>query len=128
MMSSLVLISWLLLGLLRLPCTVKGHGAVVSLNNEGDATGSRNWRTHRGLVPGLSEWDPNSLLGTGGRVDEFDSACGEPGQTQHSEQYRGVQPPPIHVVMFSACIPITVNICACPAAFYHLPFHNRSAV
>jgi len=91
MMSSLVLISWLLLGLLRLPCTVKGHGAVVSLNNEGDATGSRNWRTHRGLVPGLSEWDPNSLLGTGGRVDEFDSACGEPGQTQHSEQYRDMR-------------------------------------
>ena len=69
---------------------VYGHGAVIGLNDGGDVTGARNWLVHTGHVDGLHEWDPYSLNGKKGRVDETSSPCGEPGQTQHGEQYRGI--------------------------------------
>jgi len=71
---------------------VAGHGAVISLNDGGDVTGARNWLVHTGHVDGLHEWDPYSLNGIQGRVDETSSPCGEPGQTQHGEQYRDLRP------------------------------------
>ena len=39
----------------------------------------------------LREWDPYSLNGIKGRVDQTDNACGEPGQTQHGMQCSGIE-------------------------------------
>jgi hypothetical protein len=84
---------------------VVSHGAFVSINSQPYKAygtegyyGSRNWRTHRNHHSPLSEWDPYSLAGQGGRQDPIvgsesswaDIACGEPGQTQHSIQYNGM--------------------------------------
>uniref|UniRef100_A0A7S1NGW1 GH18 domain-containing protein n=1 Tax=Eutreptiella gymnastica TaxID=73025 RepID=A0A7S1NGW1_9EUGL len=68
---------------------VDGHGAIISIS--GSSKGGRNWQAHQGHVKGLSEWDPYSLNGVAGRVDETNSPCGEPGQTSHAEQYRGME-------------------------------------
>lgn len=71
------------------------HGTILGINGDiSGASGSRSWQTHKGLHRPLQEWDQYSLLGVGGRIDEYDSAGGEPGQTQHGEQYAGVAKDP----------------------------------
>ena len=52
---------------------------------------SRNYATHKLKHGSLREWDPYSLNGIKGRVDQTDNACGEPGQTQHGIQYSGIE-------------------------------------
>jgi len=74
---------------------VYSHGSIVGLNGDvSGATGSRSYQTFKGMHPGLSEFDWFSLLGVGGRIDEYDSAGGEPGQTQHGPQYAGLKTDP----------------------------------
>merc|ERR1711865_652668 len=71
------------------------HGTIIGINGQIDgSSGSRSFSTHKGLHRPLQEYDQYSLLGVGGRIDEFDSAGGEPGQTQHGPQYNGVASDP----------------------------------
>lgn len=82
----LVLASWVLIEL------ASAHGGLIGINGDiSGSTGSRSYATHKLMHGSLREWNPYSLNGVDGRVDQTNNACGEPGQTQHAQlQYTSI--------------------------------------